>query len=188
MSGILNKHKITMELTRKLVELDEVAAEDDDILEKFERQHEILSLLVDKAKNRLINYKPIRSALLAPKKHDKEDVDIRQMIQQKAKTVETLGEKMKYERFLEHESIKFQGDLFNPVNRLDEILQNTNNKENEINNANLEESDDEDSDIELSKNSENERIEEDLKNHKRVEDRTIRERVEIMRKRKFCVF
>lgn len=107
MSGVLNKHKITMELTRKLVELDEVAAEDDDILEKFERQHEILSLLVDKAKNRLINYKPIRSALLAPKQHVKEDVDIRQMIQQKAKTVETLGEKMKYERFLEHESIKF---------------------------------------------------------------------------------
>jgi hypothetical protein len=33
----LDKRKITMELTRKLVELDQVAAEDDEILSKFER-------------------------------------------------------------------------------------------------------------------------------------------------------
>ena len=64
MSGrILDKKKITMELTRKLVELDQVAEEDDEILSRFERQHDILSILVDKAKNRLISYQPIRSAL-----------------------------------------------------------------------------------------------------------------------------
>jgi hypothetical protein len=82
MSGrILNKHKITMELTRKLVELDEVAAEDDEILSRFEKQHDMLTLLVEKAKNRMMSYEPIRSALKEPKRQKKEDaVDIREMI------------------------------------------------------------------------------------------------------------
>jgi hypothetical protein len=37
MSGTLNKNRITMELTRKLVELDQVAEEDEDIIGRFEK-------------------------------------------------------------------------------------------------------------------------------------------------------
>ena len=194
----LDKRKITMELTRKLVELDQVAAEDDEILSKFERQHDILSLLVDKAKNRLMSYKPIRSALQSRHKNAMEDVNIRDIIQEKARNVENVGVKMKFERFMEHESIKYQGDLFNPVSKLDSILNTKStqqeDKENDINQSNLDEDladtyeemgelEDDKSDTDSDR-----RVEDDMNNHKRLEDRTIRERVELMRKRKYCVF
>jgi hypothetical protein len=60
---LLDKKKVVLELTKKLIELDEVALEDEEIISRFERQHQSLNILVEKAKGRLINFEPIRSAL-----------------------------------------------------------------------------------------------------------------------------
>jgi len=60
---LLDKKKVVLELTKKLIELDEVALEDEEIISRFERQRESLNTLVEKAKVRLINFEPIRSAL-----------------------------------------------------------------------------------------------------------------------------
>lgn len=59
----LNKKKIIMNLNMRLVELDEIASKDDEILSKFESQFQKLSRLVEEASYRLSHNKPIASAL-----------------------------------------------------------------------------------------------------------------------------
>lgn len=63
MSKILNKKKILLTLNKRLVELDEIASEDQKILSRFENQFRNLSILVEEASHRLCNKKPIASAL-----------------------------------------------------------------------------------------------------------------------------
>lgn len=58
-----NKTEIITTLNKRLIELDEIASEDNLILEKFENQFQELSRLVEEASYRLSNNKPIASAL-----------------------------------------------------------------------------------------------------------------------------
>ena len=196
MSGTLNKNRITMELTRKLVELDQVAEEDEDIIGRFEKQHDVLTILVNKAKVRLMQYKPIRSALHAPVKHVLADIDVKQMIEDKAKNIEGYGPDNKFGQFMDHKSIKFQGDLFNPKTQRSRVIQNIqsqSNKENEINSANQHEDTYSNSSTSPKKDNKKSKISQGankvhVEPYVRLEDQTIRERVEKMKKRKFCVF
>jgi len=63
-------------------------------------------LLVDKAKNRLISYQPIRSALHTARKKQERNDDIRELIKKKAGIV-NIVDRSKFEEFANHESIKF---------------------------------------------------------------------------------
>jgi hypothetical protein len=57
-----------------------------------------------------------------------------------------------------------------------------------ISQSNLNEDSSEDTDSDFTEDSELKRIEQGIEAKIRLEDRTIRERVAIMKKRKFCVF
>ena len=104
---LLDKKKVIFELTKKLIELDEVAVEDAEIISRFERQHESLNMLVEKAKSRLMNFEPIQSALQTSKNVPREEIDIKELIMNKKKNLETVNGKKLQQRLFEHQSIKF---------------------------------------------------------------------------------
>ena len=104
---LLDKKKVVLELTKKLIELDEVALDDEEILQRFEKQHQSLNSLVEKAKARLINFEPIRSALQSSKGIPREEIDIKQLIMRRAESLEKTDSKQLQKRVLEHQSIKF---------------------------------------------------------------------------------
>lgn len=104
---LLDKKKVVLELTKKLIELDEVALEDEEILQRFEKQHQSLNSLVEKAKIRLINFEPIRSALQSSKGIPREEIDIKQLIMKRAESLDKKDNKLLQKRVLEHQSIKF---------------------------------------------------------------------------------
>lgn len=62
---------------------------------------------MDKAKNRLISYKPIRSALHTQKIQKLDENSIKEILMDKTNNLESIGVNMKFERFKDHESIKF---------------------------------------------------------------------------------
>lgn len=192
---LLDKKKVVLELTKKLIELDEVALEDEEIISRFERQHQSLNILVEKAKGRLINFEPIRSALQSSKGVPREEIDIKEMIMNRALNLDQNNSKQLQRRVLEHQSIKYQGDLYKSPKIDQLVLPKTNffDKENNINYANDSEIEENEPgtfqrDMKSGYQSNTTHSYEKIQSTENLADKGIRERVQIMKKKKFCVF
>lgn len=92
MAKELNKKKILFELNTKLVELDEIASNDEEILSRFESQFERLSRLVEEASYRLSQDKPIASAL---KSKQFNDFELKKLSNIKSRTRKRFEKKRK---------------------------------------------------------------------------------------------